>query len=86
MRIGLVGAVVIGALIYLYPPPVIRGYLYGPEPPTRKGGLLPATLNNYRYGRREMPARMRRLLAKQLRRQAARLKRVATLLDELSQK
>src|SRR5438132_11978259 len=45
MRIGLVGAVVIGALIYLYPPPVIRGYLYGPEPPTRKGGLLPATLN-----------------------------------------
>lgn len=46
LRIGIVVAVILGSLTYLYPPPGIRERLYGPvsaEP--RRGGLLPSTLN-----------------------------------------
>lgn len=39
------------------------------------------SLNNYRDGRREMPVKMRRLLAKQLRRQADRLRTAASNLE-----
>jgi hypothetical protein len=41
-----------------------------------------ATLNNYRDGRREMPLRMRRLLAQQLLKHANRLKAIARGLAE----
>ena len=39
------------------------------------------TLKNYRDGRREMPVAMRKLLAKQLRRHADRLRAVAKKLE-----
>ncbi|MBI2155227.1 MAG: protein translocase subunit SecD [Candidatus Rokubacteria bacterium] len=46
VRIGIVLAVIVGSLIYLYPPPGIRERLYGPTfAPMKKGGLLPPTLN-----------------------------------------
>ena len=45
LRIGIVLAVILGSLIYLYPPPGIRERLYGPLAPTRKGGFVPSTLN-----------------------------------------
>lgn len=44
------------------------------------------TLNNYRDGRREMPAAMRKLLAKQLRRHADRLRAMAKDVESLSDK
>lgn len=43
--------------------------------------VAPGTLKNYRYGRREMPQTMRKLLAKQLRRHAKRLRSLASDLD-----
>ncbi|MEK6530101.1 MAG: protein translocase subunit SecD, partial [candidate division NC10 bacterium] len=46
LRIAIVLAVILGSLIYLYPPLGIREYLYGPGGAlARKGGLLPPTLN-----------------------------------------
>ncbi len=47
-----------------------------------KRPIAAGTLNNYRNGRREMPIQMRRLLAKQLRRHARRLKELAQDLDQ----
>ncbi len=46
LRIGIVLVAIFGSLTYLYPPPGIREYLYGPGSGlARKGGLLPPTLN-----------------------------------------
>ncbi|MEK8036302.1 MAG: protein translocase subunit SecD [candidate division NC10 bacterium] len=46
LRIGIVAAVIVGSLLYLYPPPFARSYLYGPAAPAaRPGGILPSTLN-----------------------------------------
>ncbi len=46
LRIGIVLAVILGSLIYLYPPSGIRERLYGPGAgQAKKGGLLPPTLN-----------------------------------------
>ena len=46
LRIGIVLVAILGSLTYLYPPPGIREYLYGPGSGlARKGGLLPPTLN-----------------------------------------
>ncbi len=46
LRIAIVLAVLLGSLTYLYPPPGVREYLYGPGGGlARKGGLLPPTLN-----------------------------------------
>jgi preprotein translocase subunit SecD len=45
LRIGLVAAVIVGSLIYLYPPPFVRPLLYGAHAPAGKGGLLPRTIN-----------------------------------------
>jgi preprotein translocase subunit SecD len=45
LRIGIVLAVILGSLIYLFPPPGIRERLYGPLAPTRTGGFVPSTLN-----------------------------------------
>ncbi len=46
LRIGIVLAVIVGSLVYLYPPPGVRERLYGPAlRPARSGGLLPSTLN-----------------------------------------
>jgi preprotein translocase subunit SecD len=46
LRISIVLVVVLGSLTYLYPPPGIRQYLYGPAGAlAREGGLLPPTLN-----------------------------------------
>ena len=47
IRIGIVAAVVVAALAYLYPPPFLRTTLYGPVHPgaTKHGGILPTTLN-----------------------------------------
>ena len=46
LRIGIVLAVILGSLIYLYPPPGVRERLYGPAAAQVKPkGLLPATLN-----------------------------------------
>lgn len=45
--------------------------------------MAPGTLKNYRYGRREMPPQARRLLARQLRRHATRLRALASALDDL---
>ena len=46
VRIGIVAAVIVGSLLYLYPPPFARSYLYGPAAPgARPGGILPSTLN-----------------------------------------
>ncbi|MBI3625452.1 MAG: protein translocase subunit SecD, partial [Candidatus Rokubacteria bacterium] len=44
LRIGIVLAVILGSLIYLYPPPGMREYLYG-QLASRSRGLLPSTLN-----------------------------------------
>ena len=44
LRIGIVTAVIVGSLIYLYPPPFVRPLLYG-QAPAGKGGLLPRTIN-----------------------------------------
>jgi hypothetical protein len=44
--------------------------------------VSPATLNNYRHGRREMPPAMRRRLAQQLVRQANRVKSAARRLSK----
>jgi preprotein translocase subunit SecD len=44
LRIGIVAAVIVGSLIYLYPPPFVRPLLYG-HAATGKGGLLPQTIN-----------------------------------------
>lgn len=46
--------------------------------------VSPSTLNNYRDGRREMPATMRRVLAQQLLRHADRLKSIARRLEGAS--
>ena len=46
-----------------------------------KRPVATGTLNNYRDGRREMPAAMRKLLAKQLRRHADRLRALAKDLE-----
>jgi len=40
-----------------------------------------STLNNYRDGRRSMPAQMRRILAKQLRKHAREVEKAATELE-----
>src|SRR4030095_9974742 len=45
LRIGIVRAVIVGSLIYLYPPAFLRPHLYGAHLPTGKGGLLPPTIN-----------------------------------------
>ncbi|OGL16757.1 MAG: protein-export membrane protein SecD [Candidatus Rokubacteria bacterium RIFCSPLOWO2_12_FULL_69_21] len=46
LRIGIILVAILGSLTYLYPPPGIREYLYGPGSGlARKGGLLPPTLN-----------------------------------------
>ena len=46
LRIGIVAAVIVGSLLYLYPPSFARSYLYGPAAPAaRPGGILPSTLN-----------------------------------------
>jgi len=46
LRIGIVLAVILGSLIYLYPPPGVRERLYGPATGQAKPrGLLPSTLN-----------------------------------------
>ena len=46
LRVGIVAAVIVGSLLYLYPPPFARSYLYGPAAPAaRPGGILPSTLN-----------------------------------------
>ena len=45
LRIGIVAAVIVGSLIYLYPPAFLRPHLYGAHLPTAKGGLLPPTIN-----------------------------------------
>jgi len=46
LRIGIVAAVFLGSLLYLYPPSFARSYLYGPAAAApRPGGLLPSTLN-----------------------------------------
>jgi preprotein translocase subunit SecD len=47
LRIAIVLAALVGSVIYLYPPPGVRGYLYGPKfsPDPGRGGLLPKTLN-----------------------------------------
>ena len=46
LRIGIIMVAILGSLTYLYPPPGIREYLYGPGSGlARKGGLLPPTLN-----------------------------------------
>ena len=46
LRIGIVAAVVIVSLVYLYPPPGVGEYLYGPAIAQHKsGGMLPRTLN-----------------------------------------
>jgi preprotein translocase subunit SecD len=46
LRIGIVLAVILGSLIYLYPPPGVRERLYGPAAGQAKPrGLLPSTLN-----------------------------------------
>jgi preprotein translocase subunit SecD len=46
LRIGIVAAVVIVSLVYLYPPPGVREYLYGPAPAhAQAAGFLPRTLN-----------------------------------------
>jgi len=46
-----------------------------------KKSVAIGTLNNYRDGRREMPAPMRRLLAKELRKHARRVEQAADELD-----
>jgi preprotein translocase subunit SecD len=44
LRIGIVAAVIVGSVIYLYPPPFVQPLLYG-HAPAGKGGLLPRTIN-----------------------------------------
>ena len=44
LRIGIVATVIVGSLIYLYPPPFVQPLLYG-QAPAGKGGLLPRTIN-----------------------------------------
>ncbi len=47
LRIAIVLAVLAGSVIYLYPPPRVREYLYGPHLAADSGrrGVLPGTLN-----------------------------------------
>ena len=46
LRIGIVLAVILGSLIYLYPPPGVRERLYAhPASQPKPKGLLPSTLN-----------------------------------------
>lgn len=45
LRIGIVLAVILGSLIYLYPPPGVRERLYGHLAGQKPKGLLPPTLN-----------------------------------------
>jgi preprotein translocase subunit SecD len=46
LRIGIVLAVILGSLIYLYPPPGVRERLYAhPASQSKPQGLLPSTLN-----------------------------------------
>ncbi|MGH7262955.1 MAG: protein translocase subunit SecD [Candidatus Rokuibacteriota bacterium] len=46
LRIGIVLAVILGSLIYLYPPPGVRERLYAhPASRSKPQGLLPSTLN-----------------------------------------
>jgi preprotein translocase subunit SecD len=45
LRIAIVALVVIGSLVYLYPPPFLRPWLYGHHAPARTSGLLPPTIN-----------------------------------------
>ena len=44
LRLGIVAAVIVGSVIYLYPPPFVQPLLYG-HAPAGKGGLLPRTIN-----------------------------------------
>jgi hypothetical protein len=48
-----------------------------------KRAVAAGTLNNYRNGRREMPAPMRRLLAAQLRKHARRVEEIADQLEQI---
>lgn len=45
LRIGIILAVLLGSLIYLYPPPGVRERLYGHAAAQRPKGILPPTLN-----------------------------------------
>jgi preprotein translocase subunit SecD len=45
LRIGIVAVVLLGSLVYLYPPPFLRPWLYGHTAPARAGGVLPSTIN-----------------------------------------
>ena len=46
LRIGIVAAVILVSLLYLYPPPGVREFLYGSSAAHQKSsGLLPRTLN-----------------------------------------
>jgi preprotein translocase subunit SecD len=45
VRIGIVLAVLLGSLAYLYPPPLLRSVLYGSPAPASARGLLPSTIN-----------------------------------------
>ena len=45
LRIAIVAVVIVGSLIYLYPPPVVRSWIYGHDVPARAGGILPPTIN-----------------------------------------
>jgi preprotein translocase subunit SecD len=45
LRIAIVALVIIGSLIYLYPPRAVRSWIYGHDFPARSGGLLPPTIN-----------------------------------------
>jgi len=51
---------------------------------TRRSPVARGTLKNYLDGRREMPVKMRKLLARQLRRHADRLRAVAQELENSS--
>ena len=45
LRIAIVAVVILGSLAYLYPPPLLRTWLYGNVTPSKHAGLLPSTIN-----------------------------------------
>ena len=45
LRISIVAVVIVGSVIYLYPPSFVQPLLYGGHLPPSKGGLLPPTIN-----------------------------------------
>jgi preprotein translocase subunit SecD len=45
LRIALVLLVIVGSLVYLYPPPFVGSWIYGHAIPAKAGGLLPPTIN-----------------------------------------